>query len=71
MVQPIGSRKSLCFTFPTLLNPGKVSIVIEPVVVIINNQVEALKNKGIDAVASGRVAGNKKSSNFRRVFSKF
>ena len=49
----------MCFTFPALLNPGKVSIVIEPVVAIINNQVEALKNKGIDAVALGRAAGNK------------
>ena len=37
-------------------------------VAIINNQVEALKNKGIDAVALGRAAGNKKSSNYRRVF---
>ena len=68
LVQPTGSGKSLCFTFPALLNPGKVSIVIEPVVAIINNQVEALKNKGIDAVALGRAAGNKKSSNYRRVF---
>ena len=68
MVQPTGSGKSLCFTFPALLNPGKISIVIEPVVAIINNQVEALQNKGIDAVALGRAAGNKKSSNYRRVF---
>ena len=67
LVQPTGSGKSLCFTVPALLSPGKVSIVIEPVVAIINNQVEALKNKGIDAVALGRAAGNKKSSNYRRV----
>ena len=45
LVQPTGSGKSLCFTFPALLNPGKVSIVIEPVVAIINNQVEALQKK--------------------------
>ena len=68
LVQPTGSVKSLCFTFPALLNPGKVSIVIEPVVAIINNQVEALQKKGIDAVALGRAVGNKKSSNYQRVF---
>ena len=68
LVQPTGSGKSLCFTFPALLNPGKVCIVIEPVVAIINNQVEALQRKGIDVVALGRTAGSKKSPNFRHVF---
>lgn len=68
LVQPTGSGKSLCFTFPALLNPGKVGIVIEPVVAIINNQVEALQKKGIDPVALGWVAGNKKSANYRLVF---
>ncbi|MCY3928216.1 MAG: DEAD/DEAH box helicase, partial [Acidobacteria bacterium] len=45
LVQPTGSGKSLCFTVPALLNPRKVCIVIEPVVAIINNQVEALQKK--------------------------
>ena len=47
LVQPTGSGKSLCFTVPALLNPRKVCIVIEPVVAIINNQVEALQKKAL------------------------
>ena len=68
LVQPAGSGKSLCFTVPALLNSRKVCIVIEPVVAIINNQVEALQKKGIDALALGRAAENQRSKNYRRVF---
>ena len=64
VVQPTGSGKSACFTLFALLSP----VVIEPVVAVITNQVESLKNKGIDAVALGRAANSKKSVNFRRVF---
>ena len=35
IVQPTGSGKSLCYTVPALLNPGKITLVIEPVVAII------------------------------------
>ena len=34
-------------------------MVIEPVVAIITNQVEALQKKGVDAIALGRAAGTK------------
>ena len=68
LVQPTGSGKSVCFTLPALLSPGKVSVVVEPVVAIIINQVETLQRKGIDAIAMGRAAGTKKSANFQRVF---
>ena len=64
LVQPTGSGNSLCFTFPALLNPGKVDVTIEPMVAVINNQVEALQQKGIDAVALRWAAGNKKSANY-------
>ena len=47
LVQPTGSGKSFCFTVPALLNPGKVCIVIEPVVAIINNQVETLQKRAL------------------------
>ena len=53
---------------PTLLNPGKICLVVEPVVAVITNQVDSLQKKGIDAIALGRAAGNSKSSNFRWVF---
>ena len=68
IVQPTGSGKSVYFTLPALLSPGKISLVIEPVVAIIINQVETLQCKGINAVALGRAAGTNKSANFRRVF---
>ena len=68
LVQPTGSGKSLCFIIPALLNPGKISLVVEPVVAIITNQVDTLQKKGVDAVALGNAAGAIKSSNFRRVF---
>ena len=43
IVHPTGSGKSIRFTLPTLLPPGKISLVIEPVVAVIVNQVEALR----------------------------
>ena len=68
VVQPTGSGKSLCYIASALLNPGKVTLVIEPVVAVITDQVRSLKNMGLDAVALGRAAGNNKLTNFRRVF---
>lgn len=68
IVQPTGSGKSLCYTVPALLNPGKITLIVEPVMAIITNQVLSLRSKGIDAVALGRAAGSNKLSNFRRVF---
>ena len=68
VVQPTGSGKSVYFILPALVFPGKVSLVIEPVVAVIINQVEALQKKGIKALALGRAAGSKKSLNYRTVF---
>ena len=68
VVQPTGSGKSLCYTASALLNPGKITLVIEPIVAVITDQVWSLKNKGLDVVALGRAAGADKLTNFRRVF---
>ena len=38
VVQPTGSGKSICFTLPPLLSPGKISLVIEPVVYSCHNK---------------------------------
>ena len=64
IVQPTGSGKSACFQLFALPSPGKVCLVIEPVVAVITNQVDSLQHKGIHAVALGRAANNKKSVNF-------
>lgn len=67
-MQPTGSGKSVYFVLPALMFPGKVSLVIEPVVTIIINQVDTLQRKGIKTIALGRATGNKKSLNYRTVF---
>jgi len=57
-LQYIGAGKSLCFVIPALLMKQKVSIVIEPVMAVIFNQIEGLKHRGINAVVLGNPAGS-------------
>jgi len=54
VVRPTGSGK--LDPLPALLSPGKVTLVIEPVVAIIMNQIQLLQSKEIDAVALGSIA---------------
>ena len=66
VVQPTGSGKSLCYIASALMNPGKITLVVEPVVAVITNQIQNLKCKGIDAFALGRAAGKCTSTKFSR-----
>lgn len=48
-IMPTGGGKSLCFQIPALTEPDRVTLVISPLVALMNDQVQDLNKRGVNA----------------------